>query len=121
MSKPGKNPEGRKVLLELADDKYDYQPLNEMKKQVRIFRLAPGEFDQPIQGSLIIISLDKLRRRKWQEVREWLALSYVWGSCNRAEAIRISRRKVCITQTLRLALQYFRWRDIERYLWIDQI
>jgi hypothetical protein len=121
MSKPGTKFEERKVLLEPADDSYGYQPLNEMKKQVRIFRLAPGEFDQPIRGSLIIISLDKLRRRKWQEMREWLALSYVWGPSDRDEAIRISRRKVFITRTLRRALQYFRWRDIERYLWIDQI
>ena len=72
-SKPNKELENRKVPLELADDRHDYQPLNEVKKQVRIFRLASGEFDQPIRGSMTIIGLDKLRRRKWQEVREWLA------------------------------------------------
>jgi hypothetical protein len=45
MSKPGKKLKDRKTLVKLANDNYEYQLLNEMKKQVRIFRLAPSEFD----------------------------------------------------------------------------
>lgn len=104
-----------------ACDTYIYQPLNPLKRQVRILRLAPGIFGQLIRGSLITISLDKLPRRRWQQLREWHALSYVWGSSDRDEYIRITRKKVRITKTLHRALQYLRWQRDERHLWIDQI
>ena len=98
-----------------------YQPLNPAKKQVRIFRLAPGDFGRPIKGSLIIISLDKLRRRKWQKLRKWNALSYVWGTSPRDQILKTSRRSILITETLHCALQYLRHSHDARYFWIDQI
>ena len=98
-----------------------YQPLNPAKKQVRIFRLAPGHFGRPIKGSLIIISLEKLRRRKWQEVRKWEALSYVWGTLPRDRILKLSRRSILITETLHCALQYLRYSHDARCFWIDQI
>ena len=98
-----------------------YQPLNPTKKQVRLLRLAPGKILSPIRGSLIVVSLDKLRRRKWRRLRIWSALSYVWGTSPQNHSIKISRQHVPITPTLRNALQFLRYPDGERYLWIDQI
>lgn len=92
-----------------------YQPLNPAKKQVRILRLAPGHFGRPIKGSLVIISLDKLRRRKWQEMRQWNALSYVWGTSSRDQILKLSRRSILITETLHCALQYLRHSHDARY------
>ncbi|KAK0510324.1 hypothetical protein JMJ35_007718 [Cladonia borealis] len=109
-----------KTLLE-KECHYRYRPLNEAKRQVRILRLAPGDFHQHIRGSLIVISLDRLRRRRWQELKEWVALSYVWGTAPRNEPIRINQRKIFITQTLHHALRYLRASNIEKYFWIDQI
>ena len=83
-----------------------YQPLNPAKMQVRIFRLAPGDFGRPIKGSLTVINLDKLRRRRWQESKKWHALSYVWGTSPRDQILRLSRGSILITETLHCALQY---------------
>ena len=109
------------IMSQITADTYMYQPLNPLKRQVRILRLAPGIFGRPLRGCLITISLDKLRRRRWQQLREWHALSYVWGASDRDEVIRITRRKVYITKTLHCALQYLRWQRDGLYLWIDQI
>ena len=98
-----------------------YQPLNPAKMQVRIFRLAPGDFGRPIKGSLTVISLDKLRKRKWQELRQWDALSYVWGTSPRDQIMKLSRRSILITETLHCALHYLRDPYAARYFWIDQI
>ena len=118
MPKVRKKPQERKGPLRPATDNYVYQPLNEAKKQVRILVLAPGSFfDEPMRGSLVNISLDTLRRRTWP----WYALSYVWGTSDRDEAIRISRGNIYITQSLLSALRYHRLPDSECYLWIDQI
>ena len=100
---------------------YRYQPLNEAKRQVRILRLAPGKFHQLVRGSLILISLDRLCRRRWQNLKEWVALSYVWGTAPRNEPIRINQRKIFITQTLHHTLRYLRASKKDKYLWIDQI
>ena len=108
-------------MSQATSDAYIYQPLNPLRRQIRLLRLAPGIFGQPVRGSLIIISLGKLRRRRWQQLREWHALSYVWGAPDRNEFIRVTRKKIHITKTLFRALQYLRCQRDEKYLWIDQI
>lgn len=88
---------------------------------MRIFRLAPGRFNQPIKGSLITIALDKLRRRKWRMLKQWTALSYVWGSQHQTEDVRISQRIIMVTQNLCDILRYFCHEDMEQYILVDQI
>jgi hypothetical protein len=120
MPKPNKVSQQSGVLLEQAADRYVYRPLDEARRQVRILRLASGRFDQPIKGSPIVLGLDKLRRRKWQQLRQWHALSYVWGVSDRGNVISISRRKLLVTKTLHRALQYLRLSTSVQYMWIDQ-
>ena len=111
----------KKDLLQSTHNRYRYKPLTAAKKQIHIFRLAPGGLDQPIRGSLIIINLDRLRRRKWKHIRLWSALSYIWGLPDRTMAINVSRKKLYITPTLYSALRYLRWSEWEQYLWVDQL
>jgi hypothetical protein len=49
------------------------------------------------------------------------ALSYVWGSTELVECIILDRKRHWITDNLYSALQYLRFHDRDRYLWIDAI
>jgi hypothetical protein len=111
----------RKASVEVVANSYRYQPLDEAKKQVRISRLARGNIHQPIRGFLIVTSLRTLRRPVWRQLRRLTALSYTWGTLKRDKSIEMSQEKLCITESLHHALQYLRFEDRERYLWIDQV
>lgn len=49
------------------------------------------------------------------------ALSYVWGSNELVECIKLNEKRLWITDNLYCALQYLRLQDRDRYLWIDAI
>lgn len=59
-----------------------YQPLNSTSHQIRRLSVSAGEFDQPLCGSLDVVSLD--------DSPQYEALSYVWGE-NLALSILVSR------------------------------
>ena len=103
------------------NDVYTYEPLNDAEKQIRLLRLERGAFDEPIRGSLIVVSLNELDQWELGHSQDWFALSYVWGSDERNESIDLSGKRAFVTPTLHQALPFLRHADHKQYWWIDQI
>ena len=52
---------------------YQYQPLDEAKKEIRLLTLHPGSHESPIIISLKTVVLSK------KKIPHFEALSYAWG------------------------------------------
>ncbi|KAK0633784.1 heterokaryon incompatibility protein-domain-containing protein, partial [Immersiella caudata] len=83
---------------------------------IRLLELAPGEPADPLKCTLSVERLKGVRG-----CPPYVALSYVWGSSDRAHELECNGHKVLITQTLEAALRHLRDQAENRCLWIDQI
>ncbi|KAK5708475.1 hypothetical protein LTR17_020654 [Elasticomyces elasticus] len=92
---------------------YTYKPLDHAARDIRILRLQQGRPDDPLRGSLSIVSL--LTSPTYD------ALSYMWGSSSLADTIYISRRKLPITASLAAALRNLRYPDADLMIWVDAV
>jgi hypothetical protein len=90
-----------------------YRDLDKDPDQIRVFTLLPGMFGDCIDGRLDIISR--------QNAPYYDALSYVWGDPSQKHTISISGQMLGVSQNLNIALQYLRYIDEPRTLWIDAI
>jgi hypothetical protein len=82
-----------------------------------------GEFDDEescrlhiISGELIIIKLE--------EAPEYEALSYTWGTREKAVPIKMCNKRLLVTANLAIALQYLRGKVDGKspgLVWIDQL
>jgi hypothetical protein len=98
--------------------RFRYTPLDENVGEIRLVTLIPGPFSADIQ---VFIHHAKL---KLQNTPVYEALSYVWGSINNPVDIKVGfegEEILSITQNLATALQYLRYEDKPRVLWIDAI
>lgn len=109
--------------------RYDYSPLSEEARQIRLLTLLPDQSDAPIRITVQI-------RRLAKEI-EFEALSYVWGSPSDPQEIFVETKKpknwklwhstrfrlttLPITRNLFEALQHLRLKDRPRVLWIDAV
>jgi hypothetical protein len=80
------------VEQDLEANKRIYEMLD--NGQFRVFRLLPGDCDDPIEGSLEVVSLDNHP--------EYVAISYVWGNDSASESFLIDRKELVPTRNLRL-------------------
>lgn len=97
--------------------KYKYEPLDEAGGQIRMLNLLPGLFESPVSISLFRASFKA-------EIISYEALSYTWGSPEDLAEINIITPEVStlpVTMNLAQALQYLRYEDRTRVLWIDAI
>ena len=83
---------------------------------IRLLELAPGETADPLKCTLSVERLQGVRG-----CPPYVALSYVWGSPDRAHELECNEHEVLITETLETALRHLRDRAEKRRLWIDQI
>lgn len=90
-----------------------YRPLTQAEKVIRLVRIRPGRFDEPIECEMFEVSLGSLP--------DFEALSYVWGAPVFPHQIRINQRMVSITQNLMSALAHLRHEKIDRTMWIDAL
>lgn len=88
-----------------------YRPLGE--KQIRLIRLQPGAFGQPLICSLDAIELDN--------PPSYEALSYVWGSEEKGETAQVNKQDIHITENLHVALNYLRSESEIITLWVDAL
>ncbi|KAL8833935.1 MAG: hypothetical protein Q9170_004011 [Blastenia crenularia] len=113
---------------------YEYTPLNEEAKEIRLLTLLPDDYDTPIRISIEIAILSA------SEVPQFEALSYAWGDVSdltdifiqvspskRSELQRLGGvdttecRTLSVTSNLFEALKHIRFGDRTRVLWIDAI
>ena len=94
---------------------YAEAPIVKGKREIRILCLAPGVDNAPLQGRLMVESLD------YNDLH-YTALSYTWGgSVGAGNVVYFDGVPLNITENLQSALRHFRdpvrWKNI----WIDAI
>ena len=95
-----------------AMESYVYSPLPS-GDFIRLLILKPGTDGEVLKGTLHITPLD--------EVQVFEAISYVWGSPDKACTILCNERTIRITVNLRDTLQQVRLPNERRILWADSI
>ena len=80
---------------------------------IRLLRLHPGKFEDPIKAELFTTSLSA--------APTFEAVSYVWGSLDTVEKISLNDRDYRITVNLAYALRQVRLRYSRLVLWVDQL
>lgn len=111
-----------------------YQPLDLSRKEIRLVTIAPGAFGDPVQCALA------RHLAPWDGL-DFEALSYCWGDLRDTVTIALrhdhkphenpqggadgvgssDNQFFHITKSLHLALQYLRYRDRPRVIWIDAL
>ena len=94
---------------------FEHVPLSPNRHAFRLLRLVKGGEDL-IQCQLLESTLATP-----EDVRDYEALSYVWGSVSRPCEIKINGWKITVTKTVYLALRDLRYQEEDRFLWIDAL
>jgi len=95
---------------------YKYRPIDLDGPAVRLLRLIRGNLTDDIQCDVFEGWLNQLEGGIPYE-----ALSYTWGSTEKAAKITVSGSTMHVTENLYVALQNLRFKDEDRILWIDAI
>lgn len=99
---------------------------------IRLLRLRPGEFCDPIRVALLATHIpigDKTKRYALAEPSTWVyyeALSYAWGLTSNQKAILVDNaagdaNTILVTENLEIALRHLRRPAESRTLWIDAV
>jgi hypothetical protein len=89
-----------------------YTALRHGSRQIRLIRLLPAQFTDPIEAILHVGTWD---------TSKYEALSYSWGNTNLKKTIKVNGRVFFVTKNLYKALRYLRNETTARYLWVDAI
>lgn len=81
--------------------------------EIRCLQVEPGEHNDPITCTLQTLRL--------ADNPQFEAISYVWGSDPRNQAITCDGRRLHITPNLRDALRQSRLRNRQCLLWVDLV
>ncbi|KAK5689840.1 hypothetical protein LTR97_012599 [Elasticomyces elasticus] len=92
---------------------YAYQPLDPEQKQIRLLRLEPGGYHDPLLARLLLVSLD--------DMPVYNTISYVWGDPSTRSEVDISGTRLSVPINTALALRRMRLDDTVRIVWIDSI
>lgn len=96
---------------------YEYEPLPGVD-YIRRVRLHPGPFEDAVVVSLEVVPFSEDERPEYE------ALSYVWGSPDQPDIVRVDETyglTISATRNLATALKYLRRTDEPRTLWIDAL
>jgi len=92
-----------------------YQPIDLEGPSFRLVRLLKGNFDDAIQCELFQVWL------RDEDIILYEALSYTWGSSEKASTIEVNGGELPVTHNLHVEMQYLRFEDKDRILWIDAV
>ncbi|KAK5654526.1 hypothetical protein OQA88_7155 [Cercophora sp. LCS_1] len=92
-----------------------YPSIDTQKAEIRLLRLAPGRFDDPIVVTLQTACFER------EPATEYVALSYVWGKEICPASAVINGCAVSITANLDSALRHIRHEIDHVILWVDAI
>ncbi|OHE97350.1 hypothetical protein CORC01_07405 [Colletotrichum orchidophilum] len=107
---------------------YKYTTLGE--RDFRILSLAPGRFDDALQGDLVVRPIDtyvdeasKHEHELPESADSYEAISYVWGSDEKPHHITSpsTGARIPITESLYLCLKRVRLEDRPRLIWADAL
>lgn len=104
-----------------ASSPLPYKPLSRTSTgltTIRIFALAPGTSEAPLEGTLIETLFDP---KTPSDGLHYECMSYAWGGLTETSDITVDNGKLSVTLNLRAALKRLRLRDRPRNLWIDAI
>ena len=98
---------------------YEYTAIDEEASEIRLMTLLPGVFGSEVRITIQNHVFSEIHIPKYE------ALSYAWGSNEKSAKLRIKGsdgdRTLAVTSNLAEALQYLRYEDRRRVLWIDAI
>jgi hypothetical protein len=111
LCKPPKEPQTKQLQY---TEPYTYGPL-QPGDWIRVLRLLPGRFNDPIYCELVPTKLDK--------TAEYEPISYCWGDgdAKARQHIWCQGQSCFVTTSLFEALRRFRWEDRPRRLWADAL
>ncbi|KIM94611.1 hypothetical protein OIDMADRAFT_135754, partial [Oidiodendron maius Zn] len=98
----------------MSQSVYTYTPIDLGTDGIRLVHLFKGRFTDPIQCELFETELHDVGV-------PYEALSYTWGGTLKTAKVTLGECTLKITENLYDALQYLRWNDKDRILWIDAI
>ena len=102
---------------------------------IRLLNLLPGYYDSLLECQMVIVppgewsglKIDTLKsdaldlHKHIKQTISFEAVSYVWGSEDKADMILCNGRKLNITENLAKVLRRLRYRQQSRWLWVDAV
>ncbi|CZR52932.1 uncharacterized protein PAC_02810 [Phialocephala subalpina] len=92
---------------------FNYESINLTRPTFRLARLLAGS------GIHIYCEIFQAWLDQPEDIMPYEALSYTWGSEEMTDKIDANGKELGVTQNLYLALQYLRFENQDRILWID--
>ena len=99
---------------DMSQPVYTYRPVDFDTDAIRLVRLFKGRFADPIECEFFETWLHDVSF-------PYEALSYAWGGTLKTAKVTLSGCALEIAENLYDALQYLRWDDKDRIVWIDAI
>lgn len=96
-------------------DLYNYQPIDSVKHQIRLLRLACGQSSQDLDGELLLASLKDVPPPRYETI------SYTLGEPAKTASICLHAGRLRIPANTAAALHRARLADQARMLWIDVV
>ncbi|CAN9311103.1 unnamed protein product [Alternaria sp. RS040] len=93
---------------------YEYSPID-AKAQIRVLRLEPGTFAEPLIGSLLVRKIED-NEDDWPE---YDGVSYCWGPQDNLTSFTCDGKALRITAVVDDMLRHLRESNEQRHLWID--
>jgi hypothetical protein len=94
---------------------YVYQPLNRLRKHIRLLSVLPGAYEDDLQADFKEVSLSS------EPPPPYETISYVWGDSTRRAAIVLCGCRLPVPQNTYAALRRMRLPDETRTMWIDAV
>ncbi|PQE28114.1 ankyrin repeat-containing protein [Rutstroemia sp. NJR-2017a BBW] len=95
---------------------FEYKPISLEGPAFRLLRVLKGLDGDPIQCQLFESKIPSS-----EDISNYAALSYTWGSTSRPCDLIINGNKISVTKNVYLALRDLRYREKDRILWVDAL
>jgi len=106
----------KRDLYHQAAKKGIYEPIDWMwEDQIRVLKLQPGRWDDPISCRIKVVSLDQLFKPRYD------TLSYTWGKPGSKSSISVNGQTIDVSTNLFMALRALRRRFFTITIWADAL
>ncbi|KAK8045867.1 hypothetical protein PG996_013931 [Apiospora saccharicola] len=92
---------------------FEYQSLQDDKECIRLLEIFPGTSGESIKCGLTEVRLD--------DERDFMALSYVWGSKENLATITVNGARFQVRRNCEAAIEHIRDPEVSKIIWIDAI